>query len=49
MPRTRLDAKFEAKFAGIEKRMYRAMFWFWTATIVPLATLILALDGVFQR
>lgn len=45
----RLDAKFDAKFADVERRMYKAMFAFWTATIIPLAALILALDGVFQR
>lgn len=45
----RLDAKFDARFGQLETRMYKAMFAFWTATIIPLAALILALDGVFQR
>lgn len=52
----RLEAKFptleqrmDAKFARCETRMFKAMFAFWTATIIPLAALILALDGVFQR
>ena len=45
----RLDAKFDARFAQLETRIYRAMFAFWTATIIPLAALILALDGVFSR
>lgn len=45
----RIDAKFDAKFARCETRMYKAMFAFWTATVIPLAALILALDGVFQR
>jgi predicted nucleic acid-binding Zn-ribbon protein len=45
----RLDAKFDAKFAKFETRMYKVMFGFWTATVIPLAALILALDGAFQR
>ena len=45
----RLDAKFDAKFARYETRMYKAMFAFWTATVIPLAALILALNGAFQR
>lgn len=45
----RLDARFDAKFAKFETRMYEVMFGFWTATVIPLAALILALDGAFQR
>ena len=45
----RLEAKFDAKFANLETRMYKVMFGFWTATVIPLAALILALDGAFQR
>ncbi len=45
----KFDAKFDAKFAQFETRMFKLMFGFWTATIVPLAALILALNGVFQR
>lgn len=44
-----LHAKFDAKFAQFETRMYKVMFAFWTATVIPLAALILALDGAFQR
>lgn len=44
-----LEQRIDAKFARFETRMYKAMFAFWTATIIPLATLILALDGAFQR
>ena len=44
-----LEQRIDAKFARCESRMYKAMFAFWTATIIPLAALILALDGVFQR
>ena len=44
-----LEQRIDAKFARCETRMYKAMFAFWTATIIPLAALILALDGVFQR
>ena len=44
-----LEQKIDAKFARCETRMYKAMFAFWTATIIPLGALILALDGVFQR
>ena len=43
------EQKMDAKFARFETRMYKAMFAFWTATIIPLAALILALDGAFQR
>ena len=43
------DQKIDAKFARYEMRMYKAMFAFWTATVIPLAALILALNGVFQR
>ncbi|MEX1186438.1 MAG: hypothetical protein WEA80_07595 [Gemmatimonadaceae bacterium] len=43
------EERIDAKFARCETRMYKAMFAFWTATIIPLAALILALDGVFQR
>jgi glutathione S-transferase len=44
-----LEQRIDAKFARCEARMYKAMFAFWTATIIPLAALILALDGAFQR
>ncbi len=44
-----LEQKIDAKFARCETRMYKAMFAFWTATVIPLAALILALDGAFQR
>lgn len=44
-----LEQKIDAKFARCETKMYKAMFAFWTATIIPLGALILALDGVFQR
>ncbi|MGK2962555.1 MAG: hypothetical protein ACSLFK_10475 [Gemmatimonadaceae bacterium] len=44
-----LEERIDAKFARCETRMFKAMFAFWTATIIPLAALILALDGVFQR
>ena len=44
-----IEAKFDAKFAKLETRMYKVMFGFWTATVIPLAALILALDGAFQR
>jgi hypothetical protein len=44
-----LEQRIDAKFARCETRMYKAMFAFWTATIIPLAALILALDGAFQR
>ena len=43
------EQKIDAKFARCETRMYKAMFALWTATIIPLAALILALDGAFQR
>lgn len=45
----RLDAKFDAKFAEVERRMFKAMFWFWTATIIPLGALIVTLSGALQR
>jgi hypothetical protein len=45
----KIEAKFDAKFANLETRMYKVMFGFWTATVIPLAALILALDGAFQR
>ncbi len=44
-----LEQRIDAKFARCETRMFKAMFGFWTATVIPLAALILALDGVFQR
>ena len=31
------------------RNQLRRMFGFWTATVIPLAALILALNGVFQR
>lgn len=45
----RLDAKFDAKFAEVERRMFKAMFWFWTATIIPLGALIVTLSVALQR
>jgi hypothetical protein len=42
----RIETKLDAKF---ETRMYRRMFVFWTATTIPLAVLIVALSGAFQR
>lgn len=45
----RAEARLQAAFARCETRMYRRMFFFWTATTVPLAGLILALSDVFQR
>jgi hypothetical protein len=43
------EQRIDAKFARCETRMYRAMFGFWTATVIPLAVLMLALNGVFER
>ena len=45
----RLETKFDAKFAQFETKMFRRMFGSWTATIIPLGALILALNGAFQR
>jgi hypothetical protein len=45
----RIETKLDAKFARFETRMYRRMFVFWTATTIPLAVLIVALSGAFQR
>lgn len=44
----RLEAKFDAKFAKLDRRMFKTMFWFWTATIVPLGALIVTLSVALQ-
>lgn len=43
------EQRIDAKFAKCEAKMLKWMFMFWAATIVPLATLSLALNGAFQR
>ena len=44
----RLEAKFDAKFAKFDRRMFKTMFWFWTATIVPLGALIVTLHVALE-
>jgi hypothetical protein len=43
------EARMEAKFSAFRAEMVLWMFGFWTATVLPLAALELALHGAFSK
>jgi hypothetical protein len=43
------EARMEAKFNAFRAEMVLWMFGFWTATVLPLAALELALHGAFSK
>ncbi|HUQ19870.1 MAG TPA: hypothetical protein VM099_09685 [Gemmatimonadaceae bacterium] len=52
----KIEAKLETGLSGFRTEMSRFrsemifwMFGFWTATVLPLAALVLALNGAFTR
>ncbi|MFN2603869.1 MAG: hypothetical protein ABR582_14090 [Gemmatimonadaceae bacterium] len=44
-----LEARVDVKIARLRSELIFWMFGFWTATVIPLAALILALSGTFRR
>ena len=43
------EAKIEARLSALRAEMILWMFGFWTATVLPLAALELALHGAFTK
>ena len=43
------EARMDAKLSAFRTEMVLWMFGFWTATVLPLAALELALHGVFTK
>jgi len=44
-----IEARFEAKLSALRTELILWMFGFWTATVVPIIGLMLALSGFFSR
>jgi hypothetical protein len=44
-----LEVRLDAKMARLRSELILWMFGFWTATVVPLAGLMLAVSGAFRR
>jgi hypothetical protein len=43
------ESRMEAQFQKFRSEMLLWMFGFWTATVIPLSGVMLALSGVFHR
>jgi len=44
-----LEARLDAKMQRLRSELVLWMFGFWTATVVPLAALMLTVSGAFRR
>jgi hypothetical protein len=45
----RIQAQLDVRFERFRAEMVRWMFAFWTATVIPIIGVMLALSGAFQR